>query len=109
MNQNTEDVYKQQKKIKGGKIKIIKFRKIILIVGILLLNIITVFNSVQAININSANIVSGGDCGSLLTYKGIVRKIYYAQYIQDGVVYPAYCLDKTKQLRQIHKSNYLNH
>lgn len=97
MNQNTEDVYKQQKKIKGGKIKIIKFRKIILIVGILLLNIITVFNSVQAININSANIVSGGDCGSLLTYKGIVRKIYYAQYIQDGVVYPAYCLDKTKQ------------
>lgn len=48
-------------------------------------------------NINSANIVSGGDCGSLLTYQGIVRKIYYAQYEQDGVIYPAYCLDKTKQ------------
>lgn len=48
-------------------------------------------------DINSANIISGGDCGSLLTYKGIVVKTYYSQYIQDGVSYPAYCLDKTKQ------------
>lgn len=58
---------------------------------------LAVFNSVQAININSANIISGGDCGSLLTYKGIVVKAYYAQYVKDGVSYPAYCLDKTKQ------------
>lgn len=54
-------------------------------------------NSVKAININSANIISGGDCGSLLIYKGIVVKAYYAQYAKDGVTYPAYCLDKTKQ------------
>lgn len=53
----------------------------------------------QAANINSANIFSGGDCGSLLIYKGIVVKVDYAQYIQDGISYPAYCLDKTKQLR----------
>ena len=51
----------------------------------------------QAIDINSANIISGGDCGSLLIYKGIVVKAYYAQYIKDGLSYPAYCLDKTKQ------------
>ncbi|MCI8618032.1 MAG: hypothetical protein HFJ60_07365 [Clostridia bacterium] len=51
----------------------------------------------QAANINSANIFSGGDCGSLLIYKGIVVKVDYAQYIQDGISYPAYCLDKTKQ------------
>ena len=54
-------------------------------------------NSVKAVNINSANIVSGGDCGSLLIYKGVVVKAYYAQYTKDGVTYPAYCLDKTKQ------------
>lgn len=62
----------------------------------LVLNIFTIFNSVQAVNINSANIISGGDCGSLLIYRGIVVKAYYAQYIQDGISYPAYCLDKTK-------------
>lgn len=54
-------------------------------------------NSVKAVNINSANIISGGDCGSLLIYKGIVVKAYYAQYTKDGITYPAYCLDKTKQ------------
>lgn len=54
-------------------------------------------NSVKAVNINSANIISGGDCGSLLIYKGIVVKAYYAQYTKDRVTYPAYCLDKTKQ------------
>ena len=55
-----------------------------------------IFNSVQAVNVNSANIVSGGDCGNLLIYKGIYIKTYYAYYTKDGVNYPAYCLDKTK-------------
>lgn len=55
-----------------------------------------IFNSVQAVNVNSANIVSGGDCGSLLIYKGIYIKTYYAYYTKDGLNYPAYCLDKTK-------------
>ena len=58
---------------------------------------LVIANSVKAVNINSANIVSGGDCGSLLIYKGVVVKAYYAQYTKDGVTYPAYCLDKTKQ------------
>ena len=55
-----------------------------------------IFNSVQTVNVNAANIVSGGDCGSLLIYKGIYIKTYYAYYTKDGVNYPAYCLDKTK-------------
>ena len=97
MNQNTEDVYKQLKKGKGGKRKIIKLKKFLSIVSFLILNIILIFNTVQAVEINSANIISGGDCGSLLTYKGIVVKTYYAQYINDGISYPAYCLDKTKK------------
>lgn len=75
--------------------KIIKFLSII--ISFILLNILAILNSVEAININSANIVSGGDCGSLLKYRGIVVKAYYAEYRQDGVSYPAYCLDKTKE------------
>ena len=59
--------------------KIIKF--ILIIVSFLILNLFTIFNSVQAIDINSANIVSGGDCGKLLTYKGIVVETFFAQYI----------------------------
>lgn len=62
-----------------------------------MLNILTIFNSVNAIDINSANIISGGDCGNLLIYRGIVVKAYYAQYTKDGISYPAYCLDKTKK------------
>ena len=68
-----------------------------IIISFLILNILVKCNSVQAVDINSANIISGGDCGSLLIYKGIVVKTYYAQYTQNGINYPAYCLDKTKQ------------
>lgn len=68
-----------------------------IIISFLILNILVICNSVQAVDINSANIISGGDCGSLLIYKGIVVKTYYAQYTQNGINYPAYCLDKTKQ------------
>jgi hypothetical protein len=53
-------------------------------------------NSVYAENINSANIYTIGDCGKLLTYKGIPVKVSYVQYMHDGIAYPAYCLDKTK-------------
>lgn len=67
-----------------------------IIISLIIINILTIFNSVQATNIDTANIISGGDCGSLLIYKGIIVKTYYAQYIQDGISYPAYCLDKTK-------------
>ena len=55
-----------------------------------------VFSSVQAVDLNATDIVSGGNCGSLLIYKGIYIKTYYAYYTKDGVNYPAYCLDKTK-------------
>ena len=51
---------------------------------------------ISSISINVANIYSIGDCGNLLTYKGGTVKVSYVQYIQDGVEYPAYCMDKTK-------------
>lgn len=56
----------------------------------------SLFYSSQAIQLNAVNIRSGGDCGSLLTYKGIVVKAYYAYYEANGTTYPAYCLDKSK-------------
>lgn len=30
-------------------------------------------------------------------YHGIIVKTHYAQYTENGITYPAYCLDKTKQ------------
>lgn len=35
--------------------------------------------------------------GNLLKYKGSIVKVYYAEYLNNGLSYPAYCLDKTKQ------------
>ena len=64
---------------------------------VITLNVLNILNSVQASNINEANIYSAGDCGSLLKYKGIVVKAYYAEYKNNGITYPAYCLDKTLQ------------
>ena len=47
-------------------------------------------------NINSAYLYASGDCGKLLKYKGIEVIVKYVEYQNDGVSYPAYCLDKTK-------------
>lgn len=74
--------------------------------GIIVKSVISIFisilaslsfiNSVYAKNIESAYIYSIGNCGALLKYKGVVVKVSYVQYINNGVEYPAYCLDKTK-------------
>lgn len=78
-----------------------KFKKISIVTGIILsfcvLNFFTILNCTKAIELDSTKIVSKGDCGSLLTYQGIVVKTYYAEYNNQGENYPAYCLDKTKQ------------
>lgn len=64
--------------------------------ALLIFNILNFINIANAESINVANIYSIGDCGNLLTYKGGTVKVSYVQYIQDGVEYPAYCMDKTK-------------
>ena len=77
--------------------KIKKGIKILCIVfAIIILNFLNFTNSVIATNIDAANVYAVGDCGSLLKYKGITVKTTYIQYENDGKVYPAYCLDKTK-------------
>lgn len=47
--------------------------------------------------IGSAYIYSEGNCGELLKYKGGLVETDYVQYQYNGVSYPAYCMDKTKQ------------
>ena len=76
--------------------KNIKISKILVGVLIIILSSLGFINSVYASNITSANIYKAGDCGRLLTYKGVEVIVSYVEYVQNGVHYPAYCLDKTK-------------
>lgn len=69
---------------------------ILCIVSLLIINFLNFINSVKAVSLGEVNIHSSGDCGSLLKYKGILVKVEYAEYIKDGISYPAYCIDKTK-------------
>lgn len=78
------------------KTKIKKILKIaIIIIAILIMDLLNIANCVQASNINSANLYSAGDCGTLLKYKGIDVVVTYVKYDNEGISYPAYCLDKT--------------
>lgn len=95
MNQSKN---KENRKLKSKrKTKLVGRIKVLIIASALFVfNILNFINVANAESINTANIYSIGDCGSLLTYKGITVKVSYVQYIQDGVEYPAYCMDKTK-------------
>jgi len=74
-----------------------KFLKTLLSAIILLiLNSLSLFNSVYAVNLGDVNVYSAGDCGELLKYKGIIVKTTYAEYDSGDGAYPAYCLDKTQ-------------
>lgn len=94
MNKNIK-TKKTNKPLKIDFKKVLK--KLTIVFSVFTLNMLTVVNSCSAVNINSADIKSGGDCGQLLKYNGIVVKAYYAYYESNGTQYPAYCLDKTKQ------------
>ena len=73
-----------------------KINKSLLGLLLIIFYLLGTMNIAQASNIESANLYSIGDCGQLLTYKGIIVKVSYVEYLQDGIHYPAYCLDKTK-------------
>ncbi len=87
-------------KIRNNTMKSIRvsdnIKKMILVFIAVILNFLGVANSVYATSINSAHIYAVNDCGKLLTYKGIPVKVTYIEYNENGVHYPAYCLDKTK-------------
>lgn len=80
---------------KKGTIKN-KIKKICIIIISLLMSFLGLTSITYARNIDSAHIYLVGDCGSLLTYKGVPIKVSYVEYTEGGVHYPAYCLDVTK-------------
>ena len=92
-NRNKTIKRKEDNNLKKKKNKI---KKLLLILTILIMNGLGFMNAVYATTINSANLYSIGDCGELLKYKGVVVKTSYIQYSQNGINYPAYCMDKTK-------------
>lgn len=73
-----------------------RMKKIGIALILLVFNILGIMNVVHANTIHSASLYSIGDCGKLLTYKGVPIKVSYVEYTENGVHYPAYCMDKTK-------------
>ena len=67
----------------------------IIAIMLIIVTILMSFNISYAANISSANLYSKGDCGNLLKYKGIIVQTTMIVYNNDGVEYPAYCIDKT--------------
>ncbi len=73
-----------------------KIKKILLMIALFIMNGLGFMNAVYATSVDSANLYAIGDCGQLLKYKGGVVKVSYVQYSNNGIDYPAYCMDKTK-------------
>lgn len=71
-------------------------KKILMILAVFIMNGLGFMNAVYATSIQSANLYAVQDCGTLLKYKGAIVKVSYIQYSDNGVNYPAYCMDKTK-------------
>lgn len=71
--------------------KLLAVVSVFIIVATLFIN-----EKVNAFNINNANMVAECDCGQLITYKGVVVKTTYVDYLNNGKKYPAYCLDVKK-------------
>ena len=73
-----------------------KIYKNIVLVIVVIISSFCFINSVYAMKVDPIDIYSIGECGALLKYKGTIVKVSYVQYINEGIEYPAYCLDKTK-------------
>ena len=73
-----------------------KMKKLLIILAIFIMNSLGFINAVYATSIDSANLYAAGDCGQLLKYKGTIVKVSYVRYSDNGINYPAYCMDKTK-------------
>ncbi len=73
-----------------------KTRRIAIVVALLIMNLLTLGNSIYAASFSEINTYSIGDCGALLTYQGAQVQAIYIESNQNGVAYPAYCMDRTK-------------
>lgn len=66
----------------------------IIAIILLLINVLTCINVTKAATLNSANLYSKGDCGTLLKYNGTNVYTTFVVYNNNGVEYPAYCMQK---------------
>ena len=76
---------------------------IIIVTAIIVLNCVVLVNSVKAVDLSQISQIDlhyGGMCEQLLKYKGVIVKTTYVEYYGDnGINYPAYCMDKTLSRR----------
>ncbi len=71
-----------------------KFKNKKVIVCILLaIMLIGNINQTFAFEIGAKQLISQGECERLLTYKGVPIKTSFIVYEENGIYYPAYCLD----------------
>lgn len=66
----------------------------IMLIIILILSMLMVFNNSHAVNINQAYLYSIGQYTDLLKYNNINIITTYVVYQNNGIEYPAYCLQK---------------
>lgn len=79
-------------------------KKLLTILAILIINGLGFMNAVYATDtIDSAYLYKAGDCGQLLKYKGGIIKVSYVQYSNNGIDYPAYCMDPNKPRSRNHE------
>ncbi len=72
-------------------------KRIVIISVIFIFYVLIVLNSVQAFFSGTLNLYARSNCGELLKYKGEIIETYVVEYQTKSTVYPAYCLDKSKQ------------
>ena len=95
---NRKQIIKKERKNDNLKKKKDIMKKLLIILAIFIINSLSFINAIcTATYIDSAYMYSSADCGELLKYKGAIVEASYVQYSYEGVDYPAYCLDKTKE------------
>ena len=67
--------------------------KKLIVMFLLLISVVSSIVPSFAFEIDEVNLYKVYDCGNLLKYQGITRRISYVVYKKDGVEYPAYCLN----------------
>ena len=78
----------------NDNLKIIK--KILIALLIMFVNVLMLTQVVYATRIESADLYTTGYCGELLKYKGIPVLVHYIEYNNNGITYPAYCVNREK-------------
>lgn len=75
------------------QVKMKKFRKWIVMISLII--VVIQSSNCFAFDIGAKDLISLGECETLMTYKGTPIRTTYIAYEKDGKHYPAYCLDVT--------------